>query len=103
MGRVRQGHRMGKNITKKICAIISAINTQAYQSLFGVSTITVAIGTTEGEKRRDTMRSFVSQELHHTGLLHLANVVLFAALPQDLDPHTLFLSSIWYTPGNPEP
>lgn len=94
-----RGTEWGKTLQKKLRCIITAVATHAYDDMFGVTNITIAVATTEGEKRRDLMRSFVQQELTTMGLTHLANLFLFAALPLDLDPQTVFLSPIWYTPN----
>jgi hypothetical protein len=97
-----RGTEWSRPLQSKLRAIITAIHTQAYEDLFGVSSITVAFATT-GEKRCDLMRSFVQQELTHMGLTHLTNLFLFAALPYTSDPQTLFLSPLWYTPDNNAP
>jgi len=98
-----RGTEWGETLKKKLRSIIAAVNTSAFEALFGVSSITVAIATTEGIKRVDLMRSFVQQELQNMGITHLANIFLFTALPLDIQPQTIFLSPLWYTPDNNTP
>jgi Replication-relaxation len=100
---IDRGTEWGNTLKLKLQKIISAIQTLAFQELFGVSSVTVAIATTD-EKRVDLMRSFIQAELQRLGVLHLAQVFLVTSLADGLlDPQELFLSPIWYTPDTTAP
>lgn len=100
---IDRGTEWGSTLKKKLRSIVSAVNAQAFEALFGVSTITVAIATTEGQKRVNLMRSFIKDELINMGLAHLSNIFLFASLPEKIDPLHLFLSPVWLAPDNNTP
>ncbi len=98
-----RGTEWGKTLQKKLHTMMYAVDTSAFEELLGVSSITVAVATTEGHKRVDLMRSFVLAELQALGLFHLAQLFLFTSLPEKIDPLHLFLSPIWYTPDTNTP
>jgi hypothetical protein len=98
-----RGTTWGNTLTLKLQKIISAIQTLAFQELFGVSSVTVAIGTTD-KKRVDLMRSFIQTELQRLGVTHLSPVFLVTSLADGLlDPKEIFLSPLWYTPDTTAP
>jgi hypothetical protein len=97
---IDMGTEWGNTLELKLQKIIHAVQSLAFQELFGVSSVTVAISTTH-EKRVDLMQAFIQQELQRLGLMHLANVFLLTILPHDLEPETLFTSTLWQTlPGD---
>lgn len=98
-----RGTEWGKTLQKKLRSIIAAVHTQAYEEIFGVASITVAIATTEGIKRRELMLSFIKDELLSRGLPHLENFFLCTNLPEKIDPLHLFLSPVWYPPDTRTP
>lgn len=87
----------GKTLQCKLQKIIAAINTSAFQDLFGVSNVTVAIATSGTGKRVELMRSFIQDQLQSMGLMHLADVFLLIALPEVLEPLPLFTAPVWQT------
>lgn len=90
----------GNTLKLKLQKIIHAVQSLAFQELFGVSSVTVAIATTN-EKRVDLMRSHIQAELQRLGLMHLALVFLLTPLPEQLEPITLFTAPVWHTlPGD---
>lgn len=93
---VDRGTTWGNTLKLKLQKIISATQTLAFQELFGVASITVAIATTD-EKRVDLMRSFIQAELQRLGLAHLANVFLLTPLPEKVEPVPLFTAPVWQT------
>jgi Replication-relaxation len=100
---IDRGTEWGNTLKLKLQKIISAIQTLAFQELFGISSVTVAISTTH-EKRVDLMRSFIQAELQRLGVTHLAHVFLVTSLPGGLlDPKEIFLSPMWYTPDATSP
>ncbi len=97
------GTTWGNTLKLKLQKIIAAINTVAFQELFGVSSCTVAISTTH-DKRVELMRSFIQQELQRLGVTHLSHVFLVTRLSDGLlDPREVFLSPLWYTPSHDKP
>ncbi len=98
-----RGTTWGKTLQLKLQKIIAAIHSLAFADLFGVSSVTVAIATTD-RRRIDLMRSFIQAELQRLGLAHLSNVFLLTSIPDGLlDPEEIFLSPVWYTPGTTSP
>ena len=94
------GTTWGNTLKLKLQKIIAAISTVAFQELFGVSSVTVAIATTN-EKRVDLMGSFIQTELQRLGFMHLAHVFLVTILPEEVDAKTLFTAPVWQTlPGD---
>ena len=93
------GTTWGRTLQFKLKKIIAAINTVAFQELFGVSSVTVAIATIN-QNRVDLMQSFIKSELQRLDLMHLANVFLLAPLAKEIEPITIFTSPVWKTlPG----
>ncbi|HYT43720.1 MAG TPA: replication-relaxation family protein [Methylomirabilota bacterium] len=97
---IDRGTEWGNTLKLKLQKIIHAVQSLAFQELFGVSSVTVAIATTH-QKRVDLMGSFIQAELQRLGLLHLSNVFLFTPLPEKVEPITLFTAPVWQTlPGD---
>lgn len=95
---IDRGTQWGNTLKLKLQKIISAVASLAFAELFGVTSVTVAIATTD-KKRVDLMRSFIQAELQRLGLAHLAHVFLLTSFPDRLlNPQEVFLSPIWYTP-----
>lgn len=92
---VDRGTSRGHDLTHKLQKIISAIQTLAFSALFGVSSCSVAIATTN-DKRVDLMATFIKDQLQSLHLAHLANVFLFAVLPGDIEP-VFFTDPVWQT------
>jgi hypothetical protein len=100
---IDKGTEWGNSLKLKLRKIISAIQSIAFQELFGVTSCTVAISTIN-QKRIDLMVSFIRQELQSMGLTHLAHVFLITALSDGLlDPKELFLHPMWFTPDTSSP
>ena len=93
---IDRGTEWGKTLQRKLHTIICAVHTQAFQDLFGVASITVAIAT-EGQKRVDLMRSFIRQELISMELTHLSHLFLVTSLLKHIEPTTLFTAPVWYS------
>lgn len=90
------GTTWGNTLKLKLKKIICALQTLAFQDLFGVSSVTVAISTTN-DKRVELMRSFIKDQLQLLGLMHLAQVFLFTPLPEAVEPIPLFTAPVWQT------
>ena len=84
-----RGTTWGNTLKTQTAKDHPAIQYSAFQELFGVSSVTVAIATTD-KKRVDLMRSFIQAELQRLGLMHLAHVFLFTPLPEELEPKDIF-------------
>jgi len=100
---IDRGTTWGNTLKLKLQKIILAIQTLAFQELFGVSSVTVAIATTH-QKRVDLMGSFMRDELQRLGVTHLSHVFLVTSLADGLlDPKEIFLAPMWHTPDTPAP
>jgi hypothetical protein len=93
---IDRGTEWGNTLKLKLQKIIHAIQSLAFQELFGVSSVTVAIATTH-QKRVDLMGSFMKEELQRLDLTHLAHVFLFTPLPDEVEPVSLFTTPVWQT------
>lgn len=100
---VDRGSECGIKFKNKVQAIIQLVTAKAHEKRFGVTSITVAFATTGTVKRRDVMRQHIKAVLSELGNISLADLFLFASLPQELEPKELFLSPIWYTPTSDTP
>lgn len=97
------GTEWGKRFKDKLRGIILLVTNGIYQERFGVNNVTVAFATPGSEKRRDLMRTHIKTVLQELDALQFADLFLFATLPQNYDPQTVFLSPIWYTPTSEKP
>jgi hypothetical protein len=100
---IDMGTEWGKKFKDKLTDIVHLVTEQAYEQRFGVKQVTVAFATPGTIKRRDLMRQHIKTVLEELGKLRFADLFLFASLPQGLDPKTVFLSPIWYTPTSDTP
>lgn len=93
-----------KNFKEKSAAILSYYKSGAYQKRFETNSLRVAFATTEGITRVKQMRTwlrdvFAKQQEKSA----MAERFVCTALPDKIDPHTLFLSPIWYVPSDSTP
>ena len=94
-----------KHFRRNLRARITFIKQEGYKTLLGTNTVTfayaVALG---GMKRREELRSWARKELASTNEQRwLSNLFFFCDLPDDLEPHKLFLAPCWFTPFGETP
>ena len=88
-----------KDFKEKAAAILSFYKSGAYQKRFGTHSLRVAFATTDGMKRVKQMRTWLcdvlTKQQEKSGM---AERFLCTALSDEIDPHTLFLTPVWYVP-----
>ncbi|SRR5579875_223257 len=92
-----RGSEQRKQFRHKIRAYIMMLKAQAYKDRFNVSTdsMTIAFTTFEGEKRREQLRAWTSEELQGEAQ-SLAASFLFTAQLRPPDPMHVWLTPCWY-------
>jgi hypothetical protein len=96
---VDRGTIEAKQFKRKLRGILAAIETGKYTEMFKAKAVTVAFATTSGERRVEQMRSWTREALaitHEKG--YISEMFMFTALPETIDPFTLFCTPVWYTP-----
>ncbi len=98
-----------KPMKEKLRACLKFID-GPYQEAFHTNAVTIAYATPSGHHRAELLRSWCEQVLTEQKRKDDSKFFYFTALPQqmidfamDLDPHTLFLSPVWYTPFSTDP
>lgn len=93
-----------KEFKTKAAAIFTFYQSGAYNKRFGTQSLRVAFATTDGVTRVKQMRAWLrdalANELEKPGM---AERFVCAALPDEIDPRSLFLEPIWYVPLNDTP
>ena len=88
-----------KEFKSKATAILAFYQSGAYSRRFGTSSLRVAFATTDGILRVNQMRAWLrdalGKELAKPGM---AERFVCTALPDEIDPRTLFLAPVWYIP-----
>ena len=86
-----------KQMKQKVGAYREMVKSGAYKKVFGTNAITIAFATTAGDLRVEAMRKWTRHELASTKEPdYIADLFLFTALPETLEPTTLFLSPVWF-------
>ena len=93
-----------KEFKSKATAILAFYQSGAYSQRFGTSSLRVAFATTDGILRVNQMctwlRDALGKEFAKPGM---AERFVCTALPDEIDPRTLFLTPVWYVPFNNTP
>jgi hypothetical protein len=88
----------------KAAAILSFHQSGAYAGRFGTNSLRVVFATTSGMERVNQMRTWLrdalGRELEKPGM---AERFVCAALPDEIDPRTLFTSPVWHLPTDFSP
>lgn len=94
-----------RHFRRNLRARIAFIKQEGYKKLLGTHTVTFAYAIAVGSiKRREELRSWARKEFAVTSEQRwLSNLFLFADLPGDLSPRTLFLTPSWFTPFGDSP
>lgn len=93
-----------KDFKEKAIAILSFYKSGAYQKRFGTNSLRVAFATTDGMTRVKQMRTWLSDVLtKQQEKPGTAERFLCMALSDEIDPHALFLTPIWYVPFDNTP
>ena len=88
---------------QKLRSLFAYAISAEYQELFGTDLCLVAYATTAGKQRLQQMIEWCEQELEQQRLEHEANLYRFTALPENIDPLTLFCTPVWYKPFEEKP
>jgi hypothetical protein len=91
-----RGTEQEEIIRRKVHAYAAMLGSGWYKTRFGVNSIAVCFITFEGEKRRDKLREWAKEQLHHEDR-SLATSFLFATTVQPPVPAHLWLSPCFYT------
>jgi Replication-relaxation len=89
---------MGQSRWRRKVAKIIGFSEQCYEREFGTSALTVAVVTTQGEKRRDDLLAWTEGELEAGGRPGDADLFRFTALRPETEPDILFRSPSWQRP-----
>ncbi len=93
-----------KDFKEKATAIFSFYKSGAYQKRFGTNSLRVAFATTDGMTRVKQMRIWLhdvlTKQQEKSGM---AERFVCTALPDAIDPRTLFLAPVWYVPFDNTP
>ncbi len=90
-----------KDFKEKATAILSFYKSGAYQKRFGTHSLRVAFATTDGMTRVKQMRTWLCDVLtKQQEKPGIAERFVCTALPDEIDPRTLFLTPIWYVPSD---
>jgi hypothetical protein len=93
-----------KDFKEKATAILIFYESGAYQKRFGTNSLRVAFATTDGMARvkqmRIWLRDIFSKQQEKSGM---AERFVCTALPNGIDPYTLFLTPVWYVPFDNTP
>lgn len=90
-----------KVFKEKAAAILSFYKSGAYQKRFGTNSLRVAYATTDGMTRVKQMRTWLCDVLtKQQEKPGMAERFVCTALPDEIDPRTLFLTPIWYVPSD---
>jgi Replication-relaxation len=96
---VDRGTVGAKDFKEKATAILSFYKSGAYQKRFGTNSLRVAFATTDGMTRVKQMCAWLCDVLtKQQEKPGMAELFLCTALPDEIDPHTLFLTPVWYVP-----
>jgi Replication-relaxation len=88
-----------KAFKEKASAILTFYKSGAYQRRFGTNSLRVAFATTDGMTRVMQMRTWLCDVLaKQREKPGAAERFVCTALPNDIDPHTLFLTPVWHIP-----
>lgn len=88
-----------KDFKEKATAILSFYKSGAYQKRFGTHSLRVAFATTDGMARVKQMRTWLCDVLtKQQEKPGIAERFVCTALPDEIDPRTLFLTPVWYVP-----
>jgi hypothetical protein len=92
-----------KFFRKRLRAYIVFLKSRAFESVFGVKSMTITFATTQDHNRVEKMREWARLEYAATNEPKwLSELFLFTALPEsmeDIDPRQLFLDPVWYVPA----
>ena len=93
-----------RDFKEKAAAILTFYNSGAYQKRFRTNSLRVAFATTDGMTRvkqmRIWLRDVLTKQQEKPGI---AERFVCTALPDEIDPHTLFLTPVWYVPFDNTP
>jgi hypothetical protein len=93
-----------KEFKTKAAAIFAFYQSGAYSRRFGTNSLRVAFATTDGISRVNQMRAWLcdalGRELEKPGM---AARFVCTALPDEIDPRSLFLTPVWYIPSDNTP
>jgi len=93
-----------KDFKEKAAALLSFYGSGAYQKRFGTTSLRVAFATTDGMTRVKQMRTWLSDVLtKRQEKPGMAERFVCTALPDEIDPHRLFLTPVWYVPFDNTP
>lgn len=95
-----RGTREQKSFRQKVAALV-AYAKGPYKAQFGTESITIAFAVASErsrEKRAEDIVRWIEQELTALGEQHEADLFRVAALPETLDPPTVFLAPCWRRP-----
>jgi hypothetical protein len=93
-----------KDFKEKASAILTFYKSGAYQKRFGTNSLRIAFATTDGMTRVKQMRTWlrdVFAKLQEKS--GMAERFVCTALPDEIDPYTLFLTPVWYVPTDSTP
>jgi hypothetical protein len=98
------GNRRAEVFRKRLRAYIVFLKSRAFETVFNVTSMTIAFATTKDHHRLNKMREWARQEFALTNEPGwLAELFLFTTLPEnmsDIAPRQLFLDPVWYTPSD---
>jgi hypothetical protein len=93
-----------KDFKEKAAALLTFYKSGAYQKRFGTNSLRAAFATTDGMTRvkqmRTWLRDVLTKQQEKPGM---AKRFVCTALPDEIDPHSLFLSPVWYIPFDNTP
>ncbi len=93
-----------KEFKTKVAAILAFYQSGAYSKRFGTNSLRVAFATTDGMTRVQQMRNWIrdvlAREQEKSGMKER---FVCTALPDIIDPRTLFLAPVWYVPFDNTP
>jgi hypothetical protein len=93
-----------RDFKEKANAILTFYKSGAYQKRFGTNSLRVAFATTDGMTRVKQMRTWLCQVLtKQQEKPGTAERFLCTALSDEIDPHALFLTPVWYVPFDNTP
>jgi Replication-relaxation len=93
-----------KDFKEKTAALLAFYKSGAYQNRFGTNSLRVAFATTDGMGRVKQMRMWIRDVM--AKLQEKPGIIerfVCTALPDEIDPHTLFLTPVWYVPFDGTP
>ena len=88
-----------RDFKEKVTALLAFYHSGGYQKRFGTNSLRVGFATTDGMARVRQMRTWLRDVMEKQQEKRtMVERFVCTALPPDIDPHTLFLTPVWYLP-----